>query len=116
MKTPEEIKRALELCSGAGDCEECPYYNNNDAECGHDKNREALAYIHYLEEGAEVMMGRVRELEADHRTEYCDNFFGECVELGKARKRIAELEARVAKDMNVPRWISVEERLPPKEG
>lgn len=64
MKTPEEIKRRLELCSvesGSGTCEGCPYIE--DEECISHGNRDALAYI--------------RQLEA-----------------------------------KVPKWISVEERLP----
>lgn len=82
MKTPEEIKKALECCAGKMPCKECPYYT----ECagyksGKSKNRDALAYI--------------RDLEAAHRTEYCENADYDCVELGKARKRIAELEAQV---------------------
>lgn len=50
MKTPEEIKLGLECCAGAGGCENCPYFNNNDAKCGYRKNSDALAYIQQLEE------------------------------------------------------------------
>lgn len=65
MKTPEEIKKGLHLCTN-GDCpeEECPYYKSmDDMWCGERKSRDALEYIQQLE-------------------------------------------------AQVPRWISVEERLP----
>lgn len=50
MKTPEEIKRRLGLCSVescSGTCEGCPYVE--DEECISHGNREALAYIRKLE-------------------------------------------------------------------
>lgn len=78
MKTPDEIKLGLECCAGGAPCEKCPYYNNNDAQCAAEKNKDAIAYIN--------------DLEAAHRTEYCESADYDCVELGRARKRIAELE------------------------
>ena len=94
MKTAEEIKKGLE-CSIAqtdGRCEEyvacvcCPYFSENPSA------EDTLAYI--------------QQLEAAHRTEYCEEADYDCKALGEARKRIAELEAQV------PKWICVEERLP----
>lgn len=92
MKSPDEIKKALidamETASWVvvgGDAHDLlDAVDQLHASCA-----DALAYIN--------------DLEADHRTEYCENFFGECVELGKARKRIAELEAQVEALINVAR-------------
>lgn len=86
MKTPDEIKKGLARCKNVASCERCLNAYSCDLEA------DALAYI--------------QQLEAAHRTEYCEDADYDCVELGKARKRIAELEAQV------PKWISVEERLP----
>lgn len=49
MKTSEEIKRGLECCAGAARCKDCPYYSDNAASCGRNKNRDALAYIQQME-------------------------------------------------------------------
>lgn len=49
MKTPDEIKRGLECCAGAAPCKDCPYFNNNNAACARNKNRDALEYIQQLE-------------------------------------------------------------------
>ena len=51
MKTPDEIKKGLECCSGVGNCfGECPYYiGNTNIECIRNKNADALAYIQQLE-------------------------------------------------------------------
>ncbi len=48
MKTPEEVKKALECCAslGFGNCARCPY--NNDAQCVH-LVEDGLAYIKHLE-------------------------------------------------------------------
>lgn len=68
MKTPEEIKKGLEMCGVIrGRCKGCPY--DGEAECVSNHSADALAYIQ-------------------------------------------QLEKQCGKDINVPRWISVEERLP----
>lgn len=93
MKTPEEIKKGLEICSLMRPChrltcKDCPY----DEECrkmcdkedvvpGSILMKDALAYIH--------------DLETAHRTEYCEEADYDCIELGKARKRIADLETQI---------------------
>ena len=47
MKKPDEIKKALEICTGCGGCKNCPY---PDDECfGDTVMRDALAYIQQLE-------------------------------------------------------------------
>ena len=86
MKTPEEIKTGLEYCSQNDPypCNGCPYERDelleNAWRCN--LNADALAYI--------------QQLEAAHRTEYCEEADYDCIELGKARKRIAELENQLA--------------------
>lgn len=46
MKTPEEIKKGLEICIADGNCRCCPYNNGN---CGMQLERDAIAYIQQLE-------------------------------------------------------------------
>lgn len=94
MKTAEEIKKGLEHCRNNAPCLECKYADQRDHRytCEDALLADALTYI--------------QQLEAAHRTEYCEEADYDCVELGKARKRIAELEAQV------PKWISVDN--PPK--
>ena len=47
MKTPEEIKKGLEICIADKNCRDCPYRNGN---CGMQLERDALAYIQQLED------------------------------------------------------------------
>lgn len=50
MKTPEEIKKGLEICSSpknCHDCKDCPYENEN---CDEGLNGDAYAYIQQLED------------------------------------------------------------------
>ena len=47
MKTPEEIKKGLEICIADKSCRDCPYNNGN---CYMQIVRDALAYIQQLED------------------------------------------------------------------
>lgn len=47
MKTPEEIKKGLEICIADKSCRDCPYNNGN---CDMQLERDALAYIQQLED------------------------------------------------------------------
>lgn len=47
MKTPEEIKKGLEICIVDKNCRDCPYNNGN---CGMQLEIDALAYIQQLEQ------------------------------------------------------------------
>lgn len=51
MKTPEEIKKALRMCSiWENNCEECPYKPMKKAlSCSAEMKRDSLAYINHLE-------------------------------------------------------------------
>lgn len=108
MKTPEEIKKGLAHCA-ANDCNDCPYQYQPDCMMGNNVlEADALAYI--------------QQLEAAHRTEYCEDADYDCIELGKARKWIKALKAKVAemeteielilKRYEVLSWIGVEDALP----
>ena len=46
MKSPEEIKKALECCFNAAQCAECPYY---PVSCDRELVRDAREYIRQLE-------------------------------------------------------------------
>ena len=46
MKTPEEIKKWLEICIADKNCRGCPY---NNGKCGMQLEIDALAYIQQLE-------------------------------------------------------------------
>ncbi len=47
MKTPEEIKKGLDICIADKICRDCPYNNGN---CDMQLERDALAYIQQLEQ------------------------------------------------------------------
>ena len=47
MKTPEEIKKGLEICIADKSCRDCPYTNGN---CYMQFVRDAFAYIQQLEQ------------------------------------------------------------------
>ena len=66
MKTPDEIKKALECCSEISVCSECPYYNklNFGGECVEIKSIDALNYIRQLENHIGELTEKVAQLEA----------------------------------------------------
>lgn len=49
MKTPDEIKKGLEHCNPAMECDGCPYQIGNRFECINHLLRDSLAYIQQLE-------------------------------------------------------------------
>lgn len=51
MKTPEEIKHALECCASVGACiiDRCEYYLGGNLMCTRELTRDALEYINELE-------------------------------------------------------------------
>ena len=50
MKTPDEIKKGLEMCAiERGPCGCCPYRRDNSSGCIPHKSSDALAYIQQLE-------------------------------------------------------------------
>ena len=60
MKTPDEIKKGLEICAGFGGCAACPYDEENLHSCV-SLEEDALAYIRELE---------ARLVEANKTSEY----------------------------------------------
>lgn len=66
MKTPDEIKEALECCAEISVCSECPYYNklNFGGECVEIKSIDALNYIRQLENQIGELTEKVAQLEA----------------------------------------------------
>lgn len=103
MKTPDEIKKGLECCGG--DCfngnEECPYDKDDLKEnisCIRWMSKDALAYIQQLEKRI-IHLGSLNQsilstITMQERTR------------ARLMEDISQLEAQV------PKWISVEERLP----
>ena len=100
MRTPEEIKGGLAECSAPDDgkahCSMCPYYaDGNGVVCIRAMTGEALSYIKQLE-----MLAKPNEQIRWERDVAIDQLrqlgigFGEKVEA------------------QLPKWISVEERLP----
>lgn len=62
MKTADEIKRALEICSSRGDCAKCPY---PEGECFSDlMEKDARGYILQLENHIGELTEKVVQLEA----------------------------------------------------
>lgn len=73
MKTPEEIKKVLEMCRVGADCALCPY---SLAECGESQlEADALAYIQQLEAALEVLRGDCDYCKREGMHEYCSNCF-----------------------------------------
>lgn len=71
MKTPEEIKRGLKLCSHEGHgeeiiCEHCPYDSNSCAVliCTRRLSADALAYIQQLETENHQLLTKAQQLES----------------------------------------------------
>lgn len=96
MRSPEEIKKALECCKN-GECEGCCYLDGSGSlSCVSSMFIDTISCI--------------QQLEIQHRTEYCEDADYDCKMLGDARKRTQQLEAQQ------PRWISVGERLPEEDG
>lgn len=118
MKTSEEIKRGLKLCSHEGHgeeiiCEHCPYDSNSCAVliCTRRLSADALAYIQQLENEVSAWKrafsqigddGGVVRRELAHQRE----LIKKNVEMRRLEEAYHKLEAQV------PRWISVEERMP----
>lgn len=83
MKTPEVIKKGLEVCGVLdGDCENCPYDDGLQILCVDRLRKDALAYILQLESRlAQVERERDASVEdIEPRCDYCefmDNTYGE---------------------------------------
>ena len=91
MKTPDEIKKGLECCANDAMCsEKCPYFNSlsNGVDCASKMKADALTYT--------------KQLEADNAQQ------ARCIE-NLTDKLNATNDA-------LPRWISVKEQLPDKNG
>jgi hypothetical protein len=89
MKTPEEIKKALECCFyDSAQCGECPYY---PVSCDRELVRDAREYIRQLEAENERLLN-------SYDAALCET---------------SDMHS-ICKDMEVkaPRWISVEEMMP----
>ena len=63
MKTPEEIKKGLEICIADKSCRDCPYNNGN---CDMQLERDALAYIQQLENHIGELTEKVSQFETAH--------------------------------------------------
>ena len=67
-RTPEEIKRGLDICIGNSDlsedyCEKCPYIP--DASCRDTLEIDALAYIRQLEHSWDELFETAKQLERE---------------------------------------------------
>lgn len=126
-RTPEEIKAGLECCIKACDCDNnCPYML--EINCTRVQRQDALAYIQQLEARewdlfdllSSAWFGKRCYFRQDDGNVY-SRLTGEYMSFDQAIDELAhELTSereceRVGKDINVPRWISVEERLPKNE-
>lgn len=100
MKTPDEIKKALVYCNTFNNCQNCPYDKDGDGwGCVVERNADAIAYIQQLE-----LMAKPNEQVRWER----DVAIGQLRQLGVGFGE--KIEAQI------PKWISVEERLPDNHG
>lgn len=51
MKTPEEIKKGLEVCRNGAECTMCPYLKDEILQCSDNLKSDIAAYIQQLEAG-----------------------------------------------------------------
>ena len=66
MKTPEEIKKGMEWCSGNACSDDCPYYHTAP-ECSANMCRDALAYIQQLEAQVPKWISAKERLPEKHK-------------------------------------------------
>lgn len=100
METPNGIKKGIECCFcdySERKCEECPYAKNGEdtLTCEVQLGEDALAYIRHLEE----------------QTDYWS------LQFAKQSRELEEYKAELLQHVlqvkeSIPKWISVEERLP----
>ena len=50
MKTPEDIKKGLECCTGSDDCDSCPYRTIEIPDCMSDLTHDSIAYVQQLKD------------------------------------------------------------------
>lgn len=96
MKHPKEIKKGLECCANSSFCdEECPYFEERNHEGLDSHPSDALALIQQLEaENDDLRLSFAKQARevVEHNLELL-KVVQQCVE-------------------KIPKWISVEERLP----
>lgn len=63
MKTPDEIKKALEICAD-GNCYECPYYSPTGIKCLYELPADAMNYIQQLEDQFKAAVEHVKQLKS----------------------------------------------------
>lgn len=74
MKTPDEIKKALECCFyDSEQCMDCPYY---PISCDRELVRDAREYIRQLEAERDAAVRDLTEMaqDTDESCEYCEMF------------------------------------------
>lgn len=50
MKTPEEIKKGLECCTGSDDCDGCPYRTIDIPDCMSALTHDSIGYVQQLKD------------------------------------------------------------------
>lgn len=110
MKTTDEIKKGLECCKDYQSCTECgepkcPY--NDIRECVDTLLDDALAYIQQLEAKVEELE-RVRADLTATNMKLRDAVFKQELHMRRLEEERSEFESRV------PRWVSVEDKKPPR--
>lgn len=122
-RTPEEIKKGLEVCSLPSDtsinkCFFCPYKNMPN--CSENMNADALAYTKQLEERewelfdllSSAWFTKACYFKQKNGTVY-SRMSGEYMTFDQAIDEFAhDLVEATQFEAQVPKWISVEERLP----
>ena len=97
MKTPEEIKNALRMCSNwEANCDECPYKSMKKAiSCSAEMKRDSLTYIEQLEKRASLNTLRdaiYEDAVAHGLWESTDYTVKECIEEARQEGEPADQE------------------------
>lgn len=118
MKTPEDIKKALECCVYHGSCKTCCAYFGGEGKCIGRLERDALSYIWQLENQIADLGKKVpRWIDVDERLPEGDGKYIVCTTKGSVY--CAKFSNRHAPyfhtDMNthIAHWMPMPE--PPKE-
>ena len=108
QKKINKIKKAIEVCDNAGNCEDCPFHDVNL--CDNEFHNLVLEVIEELVNGNITVTA---DINSDLHKEYCDTIANLVAD---RRKRLEKRSKRVLDDINVSRqYLNAISKIPQKE-